>query len=133
MVVKTEVQIRFSDIDSLGHVYNSIYNTYFDLGKGDFFQAILGMPPVFKGKGVVQASLTTNFYKPIFIDDKIVVESSLERVGNRSFVLFQTIRSLEDGAVRSDCRSTLVCFDVATQSSMDMPDEWRNSLMASVK
>lgn len=130
MITKTSVQIRFSDIDSLGHVYNSIYNTYYDLGKSDFFADVLNIPKLFTKKGFVQASLTSNFYIPVFVDDKIEVLTHIEKIGNKSITMFQQILDTENNVIKSDCRSILVSFDVESQKSMDMPAEWRKNFEA---
>ena len=36
----TDIQIRFNDIDMLGHLNNTMYFSYFDIGKADYFNAI---------------------------------------------------------------------------------------------
>ena len=36
------VQLRFNDTDALGHVNNSVYFTFYDLGKSEYFKAIRG-------------------------------------------------------------------------------------------
>ena len=37
----TPIQIRFNDIDQLGHATNSVYQQYFDLGKMAYFDHVL--------------------------------------------------------------------------------------------
>ena len=46
--VTTAVQIRFADIDMLGHVSNSVYPQYMDLGRVDFFVELgkVEQPPI---------------------------------------------------------------------------------------
>ena len=34
------VQIRFNDIDMLGHVNNTVYFSFFDLGKARYFEEV---------------------------------------------------------------------------------------------
>ena len=38
---QTDLQIRFSDVDVLGHVNNTIYLSFYDTGKAWFFSNIL--------------------------------------------------------------------------------------------
>ena len=40
--IRTEIQKRFSDIDSFRHVNNVSQQMYFDVGKSDFFDRLLG-------------------------------------------------------------------------------------------
>ena len=37
---KTQVQLRFNDIDALGHVNNSVYFQFFDLAKTEYFAGL---------------------------------------------------------------------------------------------
>ena len=36
------VQLRFNDTDALGHVNNSTYFSFYDLGKSEYFAAVRG-------------------------------------------------------------------------------------------
>ena len=36
------VQLRFNDADALGHVNNSVYFSFYDLGKTEYFKTING-------------------------------------------------------------------------------------------
>jgi acyl-CoA thioester hydrolase len=38
----TPVQIRFNDIDLMGHVYNAKYQEFFDLARIKYFEEVLG-------------------------------------------------------------------------------------------
>lgn len=38
----TPIQIRFNDIDQLGHATNSVYQQYFDLGKMAYLDQEIG-------------------------------------------------------------------------------------------
>lgn len=40
LVIKTPIQMRFSDVDSFGHVSNVAQQIYFDLGKTELFQQL---------------------------------------------------------------------------------------------
>ena len=41
-MIETQIQMRFADIDVLGHVNNVNQQNYFDLGKCDFYKQVLG-------------------------------------------------------------------------------------------
>ena len=42
--MKTPIQLRFNDIDQMGHVNNAMIMEFFDLGKSEYFTAV-GVPP----------------------------------------------------------------------------------------
>ena len=39
---RTPLQLRFSDVDVLGHVNNTVYFAFFDTGKAHYFTAVRG-------------------------------------------------------------------------------------------
>ena len=55
-MIETKIQMRFADVDMLGHVNNVNQQHYFDLGKSDFFRRVLGMKPVWKSEGLIMVS-----------------------------------------------------------------------------
>ena len=38
LVDKLEIQVRYADIDSYGHVNNAVYLSYFELGRINFLK-----------------------------------------------------------------------------------------------
>lgn len=43
-VVESKIQIRFADADCLNHINNVNLQHYFDIGKMDFYEKVLGKP-----------------------------------------------------------------------------------------
>ena len=39
---KMDMQIRFNDLDSMGHVNNANYFTYFELARVEYFKVAMG-------------------------------------------------------------------------------------------
>lgn len=126
-MTKTDIQIRFADVDALGHVNNVNLQHYFDLGKSDFYRG-LGLPPVpSAGVGVypVTAATQTDYLAQTRPDEHIYVETRLEKVGTKSMTLVQKIISHSTGEVKAQSRSVMVAFDFARQESVEVPAEWR--------
>ena len=59
------VQMRFNDIDVLGHVNNSVFFTYYDLGKSAYFTTIRKGQMNWTRPDVVIANVNCNFYAPM--------------------------------------------------------------------
>ncbi|MDE6827106.1 MAG: acyl-CoA thioesterase [Alistipes sp.] len=124
----TPIQKRFSDIDPFVHVNNVAQQSYFDVGKSDFYEQILG-PGVLTGDlRVVTVSTSTSFIGQVRMHDDVRVTTCCERVGDKSMTLFQQL--VVDGEVRTESRSVLVAFDFAAQESRRVPDAWREKLLA---
>ena len=119
------IQIRFNDIDGQQHVNNAVYQQFFDIGRAGYFTEISGEEYQTGGKSVVVASVQTDFRKPIFLHDKIQVETGVRTIGNKSLTMEQRITDSANGEVKSTCTTVFVGFDYDRQETMKIPDSMR--------
>ena len=122
----TPVQKRFSDVDSFMHVNNIWQQSYFDMGKTDFYTKVLGVTGVFDKLRIITASTHTDYFGQVRLTDDIVVVTDVSRLGNKSMTLHQRIMCGERCLTESS--SVMVAFDFETQQTVPMPDEWRIKL-----
>ena len=122
----TPVQKRFSDVDSFMHVNNIWQQSYFDMGKTDFYTKVWGITGVFDKLRIITASTHTDYYGQVHLTDDIVVVTDVSRLGNKSMTLHQRIMCGEKCLTESS--SVMVAFDFETQQSVPMPEEWRKAL-----
>ncbi len=129
---QTDLQIRFSDVDVLGHVNNTIYLSFYDTGKAWFFSNILDRAIEWSKVETVIANVDCCYIAPIFFGEKVVVHTRCESISDRSFKLIQVIALKDSGEIKSACETVMVCFDPATQQSIPMPTHWRDALEKSM-
>lgn len=122
----TPVQKRFSDVDSFMHVNNIWQQSYFDMGKTEFYTKVLGITGVFDKLRIITASTHTDYYGQVRLMDDIVVTTDVSRLGNKSMMLHQRIM-LGDKCL-TESSSVMVAFDFETQQTVPMPQEWRDRL-----
>ena len=122
----TPVQKRFSDVDSFMHVNNIWQQSYFDMGKTEFYTQVLGVTGVFDKLRIITASTHTDYWGQVRLTDDIVVVTQVSRIGNKSMTLHQRIMLGERCLTESS--SVMVAFDFETQQTVLMPDEWRRKL-----
>ena len=122
----TPVQKRFSDVDSFMHVNNIWQQSYFDMGKTDFYTRVLGITGVFDKLRIITASTHTDYRGQVHLMDDIVVRTDVSRIGNKSMTLHQCIMLGEK--VLTESSSVMVAFDFETQETVPMPEEWRMKL-----
>ena len=122
------LQMRFNDIDMLGHLNNSVYFTFMDLAKTRYFQAVLGDKLKWGEIGVVVVNVNCDFCVPTFFDDEIEVETAVIAIGEKSLTLEQRVYSPADGRVRCRCRTIMSGFNAKTLKSVPISDEWREAL-----
>lgn len=133
----TDIQMRFADVDMLGHVNNVNLQHYYDTGKIDYFNRVLGAGAQKWGhRGIIAASTHTDYIAQIRFGERISIRTWVERVGNKSLTLKQQIVAAEgpDGApqLKSESSSAMVYFDFDNQCSIPVPDEWRHAMLEEV-
>ncbi len=129
-VIETKIQKRFADIDMFRHVNNVHQQAYLDLGKTDYYRTVLELDALVQNPTLVIVSARTDFLGQVRYEDDITVRTWVERVGSKSITLRQQIvcgEGGEDGRgeVRTDSQSVLVCFDLPTQQTVEVPAAWR--------
>ena len=127
----TPVQKRFSDVDSFMHVNNIWQQSYFDMGKTEFYTKVLGVTGVFDKLRIITASTHTDYLGQVRLTDDIVVTTDVSRLGNKSMTLHQCIKSGE--RVLTESSSVMVAFDFETQQTVQIPEEWREKLSRYLK
>ncbi len=124
------VQIRFSDVDRYGHVNNNAYFAYYDLGKQEYLYKVLKADYRTSDIVPVIANINADFILPIFYGDDIVVETRVAHIGHKSFVLHQRAVNTGKNLVVCQCSTVMVCFNLKTQESADIPDSYRQAIEA---
>lgn len=122
------VQLRFNDIDALGHVNNSVYFTLYDLGKSRYFEEIKGSAIDWNKAEFVIANINANFLSQIFMHDTIAVQTATISIGRKSLKVFQQIINTETHEIKATCETVLVGFDIATSLTKEISDTWRKNI-----
>jgi acyl-CoA thioester hydrolase len=123
------IQVRFSDVDIMGHVSNTVYQNYYDSGKVNYFDQVL--PDMdFINIGVVGASVKIDYLKPIFMKTRILVKTRVASIGQKSIIMEHYLVDEQTDEVLSTCMAVLVCYAIKEQLSIPIPEHWRKSILA---
>ena len=129
---KTPIQIRFKDIDLLGHVNNANHFTYLEYARIKYFDEVAGTEINWNENGLILAKAVVDYKLPILLKDKVFVYTRCSRIGNKSFDLSYAVIKEEKGKeiVLAEAMTVLVCFDYKKGASISIPDDWRKKLEA---
>lgn len=127
-MIVTKIQIRFADIDVLGHVNNVNLQHFFDQGKVDYIQKVLGLSGVWRKEGFVQARTETDYLAQVFMEENICVRTGVCRLGNKSLTFCQQIYNADTGEIKAASVSVNVAFDFEEQHSVSISDKWRKAI-----
>lgn len=124
------IQVRFNDIDSLGHVNNAIYLTYFDLGKSDYFQTVKSTIIDWSKIDIVVANVNIDYHAPTFMYEKLEVLTQITGIGNKSLKMLQLLINAETGELKSSCKTVMVGYHPESKTSKLISQDWRIAIEA---
>jgi acyl-CoA thioester hydrolase len=115
-------EIRFNDIDAMGHVNNAIYFTYFEQSRIHFFRQIIQEKWDWNKHDILVAHNEIDYYKPILLNDKVEIFISCAHIGEKSFTIGYNVKVGDQ--LYSRGKSVLVCFDYTIQKTTSIPEQW---------
>ena len=128
--VQIPIQIRWRDLDALGHVNNAVYVTYFELARLAYVRALLGadapidphtlLPTDFE---FILAEVTCHYRSPATLGDQLTAAIWVAQVGRKSFVFEYRITDEVTGRLVAEGCSTQVWYDYAANESRSVPAE----------
>jgi acyl-CoA thioester hydrolase len=124
---KTPIQLRFKDIDALGHVNNANHLSFFELARIKYFDDLIGEKIDWEKEGMILARVTVDYKQPVYLQDKISVYTSLVKTGTTSFELeYKLMREEKDETetVVSIGTSVIVCFNYKEKKPVPVPAKW---------
>ena len=110
---KTPIQVRFKDIDALGHVNNANHLSYIEHARVHYFNDAVGANINWSEEGIILAKAIIDYKMPILLNDKVFVYTRCSRTGNKSFDLEYMIVKEENGkeVVLATATTVMVCFN----------------------
>lgn len=127
-MVTKEAQIRFTDIDMLGHVSNIVIQQYYDIGKMGYFVDVMGMPFLWKKEAFIVVKNCNTFIEEIRADERILITTRVIKVGSKSLSFAQEIVNAKTLAVKSQSESIMVAFDLEARQSIEIHKHWRDRI-----
>ena len=118
MIEPFKVQVRFSDLDVLGHVNNSVYLTHFESARVYYFKHLLGTDWDWATDSVVLVKNEVEYMRPILLHDIPEIEVYTAHIGSKSFTFGYNI--YVNDVLHSKGTSTLVAYDVESQSTIQI-------------
>lgn len=123
---KTKIQIRFKDIDKLGHVNNANHLTYLEMGRVEYFKDVVRTKIDWIKTGMILAHCEISYKQPIVLEDELYCYSRVSRLGGKSFDM-ESLLVVENQAhaIAAVAKITLVCMDYESKQTVEVPKEWR--------
>lgn len=129
----TNIEVRFRDLDALGHVNNAVYFTYFEEGRKHFSKKVFGVSDISDFK-FIMAHIQCDFIRPIQFNDHVILQMWVKDIGTKSFSFeYQLVDFYDEAMVFAAGESIQVCYDYEKNRSIEVPAKMRERLTRYLK
>ncbi|HXF70674.1 MAG TPA: thioesterase family protein [Thermoflexus sp.] len=123
------IEVRFRDMDAMGHVNNAVYFTYFEQARIHYLRHLAQLPPPLEPFGMIVAEATCQYRAPITMGMPIQVWIRVAEVRQRSFIFLYKIERRDNGQIMAMGRSVQVAYDYARGTPVPIPEPWRERFL----
>jgi acyl-CoA thioester hydrolase len=123
------VEVRFRDLDAIGHINNVVYLTYMESARIAWWVRVTGRPD-FRDMTMILARTEIDYRAPATYGDRLEVGVRCASMRRSSFVL--EFRIEEPGSARlvAEARKVLVHYDYAAARPTPIPADLRERIKA---
>jgi acyl-CoA thioester hydrolase len=119
--------IRWGDLDSMGHVNNTVYFRFFEQARIAWFESLrMGTGP--HGEGPILARVSCDFMRPLTYPGDVIVRQLLRQLGRSSVTLDLELRRSDGDALYAKGDSVIVWMDYDKGRSTPWPVPMREIL-----
>ncbi|MCA9913950.1 MAG: acyl-CoA thioesterase [Anaerolineae bacterium] len=127
------IEVRFADLDVLGHLNNAKYLTYIEQARIVYVRDVCGWEGDWRELGMILARTEIDYKLPIDFKDKATVYIRVSRLGGKSFDMEYVItRQHGDAAeeIAANVKTVMVAYDYQQDTSIPVPASWRERILA---
>ena len=126
-LVHTErIDIRWGDMDAMGHVNNTVYFRYMEQARIGWFDRLVPQAEAWKSTGIVIVNASCNFKRPINYPGTVEVKVFTGPPGGSSVGTFYDLRMNE--ILYADGAATVVFIDMQKQKPVRIPQSIREAM-----
>ena len=126
-VFEQAVDVRWRDVDALGHVNHAVFLTYLEVGRDAFYSQALGGDPDY-----VVARIEIDLRAEVrYLDRRVTVRIAVERLGSTSLTTRETILT-PSRQVAAEARVVTVRWDPSRRKPVPFSDAERTQLTAAM-
>lgn len=129
----TDINVRFRDLDAMGHVNNAVVFTYFESGRVKFFHSETARERA-PGFTFILAHISCDYLKPVLFHNRLQLQMWVSHIGKKSFKFYYRLVDRSDSTiVFASGESVQVCFDYQQNISQSVTEELKAFLTPYLK
>lgn len=126
MISPAKIQVRFADLDVMGHVNNAVYLSYFEMTRIHYFKQLVGANWDWHKEGVLLVRNEIDYLQPIILNDDPEIFMTLDKIGEKSISLLYEIKVNQE--IYTKGKSILVCFNSEEGKTIPVPKAMAEAL-----
>lgn len=124
-----EEEVRFRDLDSLGHVNNAVYLTYFEQARIAYFQHLGWTWPERPDEWFfILAEARCTYRSPARLGERLRIATGVVEVGRSSFRMGYRITEVSTGRLVAEGETVQVAYDYRQRRPVPLSEEVRRRL-----
>lgn len=121
--ISARIEVRWKDLDAMGHVNNALYFTYFEIARARYWEEVFGAKTI-KDINFILASVQCDFVSQTSYGESLEVGIRIPSAGKTSFAFEYEVHAVGDGRLVARGRSTQVLFDYARDAKTPITEAW---------
>jgi acyl-CoA thioester hydrolase len=123
------IEVRFRDLDALGHVNNAVYLTYLESARIAYWLHVTRRSGL-DALDMILARVEIDYRSPLSYGEAVDVSVRCASMRRSSFVLEFTATERAGGRLVAEARKVLVHYDYTASRSLALPEGLRDLLRA---
>ncbi len=129
--VHTDIEIRFRDLDALGHVNNAVYFSFLEMGRVAYMRAMSEAAGTERDEldfPFILGRASCRFLATAGLGQTLRVAIRASAVGNKSFEFEYEVSNKDTGKLIATAKTTQVFFDYEAKETRQIPASVRDLL-----
>lgn len=123
------VEVRFRDLDALGHVNNAVFLTYLESARIAYWLELTGRTTL-EALDMILARVEIDYRSQGAYREQLDVLARIAKIGRSSVTMELRVVERTTERVLAESSNVIVYYDYAAQRSQPIPDALRRRLLA---
>jgi acyl-CoA thioester hydrolase len=123
------IEVRFNELDAMGHVNNAVYLTYFEVARNAFWLSLRGGNS-YRDLNFIVVHTECDYRSPANFGEVLDVFVRIAEMKNSSFVVEYQIIERRSKRIVASGRTVQALYDYDEQRVLPIPDDLRQSVSA---
>ena len=122
---RTQIEIRFRDLDALGHVNNAVYFTYFEIAPMAYLRALAGKPVTLDQLRIIVVNAACRYHSPALLGETLEIGIRVSHLRRSSFAFDYLLRCADADRLVAAGRTIQATFDHQQQRIVPLGPDFR--------